>query len=101
MFNFVQRSFFLGARIDSRRNRRRALEDLLRAGGGSLTGLDFSPWANMEGGGNHGLGEAEDGTGCEAAAHGEEEEDLPPSYAQVVGAGAGAVLDNLGEETFV
>ena len=55
----------------------------------------------MEGGGNHGRGEAEDGSGCEAAAHGEEEEDLPPAYAQVVGAGAGAVLDNLGEETFV
>ena len=90
--------FVLGSRHDSRRNSR-ALENLLR-GGGSLIGLAGSSWANSEGGGNPGQGEAEDGSNCEAAVYGEgEEEDLPPPYAQVVG--AGAVLDSLGEGTFV
>ena len=67
---------------------------------GSLEGLAGSFGAGISSGGNHGQEEIEDGSNCEAAPHAAgEEEDLPPTYAEMVGAGAGIQFS--GEGTFV
>ena len=83
---------FLGARLNSRRNRR-VLEGLLGQGGGlSLQGLAGSLAEALLGDGSPDPEGFEGGPGGEAAAdEDEEQEDYPPPYDQVVGPGT-AVL---------
>ena len=78
---------FLGARLDSRRNRR-VLEGLLGRRSGSLWPLSGSLEAVLSGDGVPAPEGAEGGPRGETADHEEqEEEDVPPPYDQVVGPG--------------
>ena len=80
-------TFFLGARLDTRRNRR-VLEGLLGRGGGpSLQGLAGSLAEALSGDGSPFPERCEGGPSCEAPEE-EESEDTPPPYDQVVGSGA-------------
>ena len=101
-FNLVNISFFLsGSRIDTRRDRRMPPRLLGRGIGIGSSELVDQTWADTPSGGIQRQEEAEVGSNCEAAPFAEGEEDLPPPYAEV--AGAGAVFQFVGEngETFV
>ena len=79
---------FLGARIDSRRNRG-VFEGLLGRRSGSLWPLSGSLEAVLSGDGVPAPEGAEGGPRGETADYEEQEEDIPPSYDQVVGPGPG------------